>query len=48
MLADREPGREATVAYRAVWNGEVIAEGDQTIRLEGNHSFPRLPCGCGS
>jgi uncharacterized protein (DUF427 family) len=25
---------------RAVWNGRVIAESDQTIRLEGNHYFP--------
>jgi uncharacterized protein (DUF427 family) len=25
---------------RAVWNGRVVAESDQTIRLEGNHYFP--------
>jgi len=25
---------------RAVWNGAVIAESDQTIKLEGNHYFP--------
>ncbi len=26
--------------YKAVWNGEVIAESDQTIVVEGNHYFP--------
>lgn len=25
---------------RAVWNGEVIAESDNTIVVEGNHYFP--------
>jgi uncharacterized protein (DUF427 family) len=25
---------------RAVWNGEVLAESDQTIVVEGNHYFP--------
>ena len=25
---------------RAIWNGVVIAESPQTIRLEGNHYFP--------
>lgn len=25
---------------RAVWNGEVIAESDETIIVEGNHYFP--------
>jgi uncharacterized protein (DUF427 family) len=25
---------------RAVWNGAVLAESDQTVRLEGNHYFP--------
>ena len=25
---------------RAVWNGEVIAESDDTMVVEGNHSFP--------
>lgn len=25
---------------RAVWNGEVIAESDETIVVEGNHYFP--------
>lgn len=26
---------------QAVWNGEVIAESDQTVVVEGNHYFPR-------
>lgn len=26
---------------RAKWNGEVLAESDQTILVEGNHYFPR-------
>nr|NQU92297.1 DUF427 domain-containing protein [Bacteroidota bacterium] len=25
---------------KAIWNGEVIAESDKTIRIEGNHYFP--------
>jgi uncharacterized protein (DUF427 family) len=29
------------MAVRAIWNGEVIAESDTTVLLEGNHYFPR-------
>lgn len=25
---------------KAIWNGKVIAESDQTIVIEGNHYFP--------
>ncbi len=25
---------------RAIWNGVVLAESDQTIMVEGNHYFP--------
>lgn len=25
---------------KAIWNGEVIAESDETIEVEGNHYFP--------
>lgn len=25
---------------RAIWNGTVIAESDQTVMVEGNHYFP--------
>ena len=26
---------------RAIWNGQVLAESDQTVVVEGNHYFPR-------
>ncbi len=26
---------------QAIWNGQVIAESDDTIVVEGNHYFPR-------
>jgi uncharacterized protein (DUF427 family) len=26
---------------QAVWNGEVIADSDHTVVVEGNHYFPR-------
>ena len=26
---------------KAVWNGKVIAESDETVIVEGNHYFPR-------
>jgi uncharacterized protein (DUF427 family) len=26
---------------RAIWNGAVVAESDETIVVEGNHYFPR-------
>ena len=25
---------------KAIWNGEVIAESDETVIVEGNHYFP--------
>jgi len=25
---------------QAIWNGEVIAESDNTVNIEGNHYFP--------
>ena len=25
---------------KAIWNGEVIAESDDTVLIEGNHYFP--------
>jgi uncharacterized protein (DUF427 family) len=28
------------MTVRAVWNGEVIAESDNTVVVEGNHYFP--------
>jgi uncharacterized protein (DUF427 family) len=26
---------------KAVWNGKVLAESDETVIVEGNHYFPR-------
>lgn len=26
---------------KAIWNGVVIAESDNTVQVEGNHYFPR-------
>jgi len=26
--------------FQAVWNGAVLAESDQTVKVEGNHYFP--------
>ena len=26
---------------KAIWNGTVIAESDETVTVEGNHYFPR-------
>jgi len=26
---------------KAIWNGEVIAQSDETVVVEGNHYFPR-------
>ncbi len=25
---------------KAIWNGQILAESDKTIRIEGNHYFP--------
>ncbi|MGP3919817.1 DUF427 domain-containing protein [Nonomuraea sp. 10N515B] len=29
------------MTIRAVWNGVVIAESERTVRVEGNHYFPK-------
>ncbi len=34
-------GRPKEVAVKAIWNGQVIAESDDTVALEGYHYFPR-------
>ena len=26
---------------KAIWNGQIIAESDETVIVEGNHYFPR-------
>jgi uncharacterized protein (DUF427 family) len=33
------PGRNK--GMKAIWNGEVLAESDDTVVVEGNHYFPR-------
>src|SRR5690242_2952816 len=36
------PGaRRRSSSVRAIWNGKVIAESDDTVVVEGNHYFPR-------
>lgn len=32
--------RRLAKMIRAVWNGAVLAEAPETVRLEGNHYFP--------
>jgi len=32
--------RSKTTMARAIWNGKVVAESDQTIEVEGNVYFP--------
>lgn len=36
-------GRRAPYRWgmKAIWNGQVIAESDDTVVVEGNHYFPR-------
>ena len=41
LLQRALPGRPGSGPVRAVWNGAVLAESDETIVLEGNHYFPR-------
>jgi uncharacterized protein (DUF427 family) len=38
-MAARLGAREALMV-KAVWNGETIAESDETVVVEGNHYFP--------
>ena len=35
------PRRCRVGAVKAVWKGQVIAESDDTVVVEGNHYFPR-------
>jgi len=34
------PSRQEQDMVKAVWNGQVIAESDHTVVVEGNHYFP--------
>lgn len=40
-LGAGHPRTKEEFLVQAVWNDEVIAEGDDTVVLEGNHYFPR-------
>ncbi len=40
LLQRVAPGRPSSTTVRAVWNGEVLAESDEVVVLEGNHYFP--------
>jgi uncharacterized protein (DUF427 family) len=31
---------------KAIWNGAVLAESDDTVVVEGNHYFPRTAINC--
>ena len=39
MVAPRDQVRFEPMA-RAIWNGAVLAESDETVVVEGNHYFP--------
>ena len=38
--SEESSGSVAGKVIRAVWNGQTIAESDQTVVVEGNHYFP--------
>src|SRR5579862_4696894 len=38
--SDFSKGRLLEKIMKAVWNGAVIAESDETVVVEGNHYFP--------
>jgi uncharacterized protein (DUF427 family) len=38
-LFSKQPSVEV-IKVQAIWNGQVIAESDKTIVVEGNHYFP--------
>ncbi len=42
MIDDRRNSAESGTGplVRAVWNGQVLAESDRTVVVEGNHYFP--------
>jgi uncharacterized protein (DUF427 family) len=33
--------RRQEISMKAIWNGTVLAESDDTVVVEGNHYFPR-------
>jgi uncharacterized protein (DUF427 family) len=40
-LRRQDPGSANGRRYRASWNGAVLAESADTVRVEGNQYFPR-------
>ena len=31
---------------KAIWNGKVLAESNETVEVEGNHYFPKESIAC--
>jgi uncharacterized protein (DUF427 family) len=40
LRSNRGPEQCRSWAMKAIWNGTVIAESDDTVVVEGNHYFP--------
>ncbi len=40
MWLEAKSGRNGASIVRAIWNGAVLAESDDTVVVEGNHYFP--------
>ncbi len=40
-LRQRVGANGETGPVQAIWNGAVVAESDRTVKVEGNHYFPR-------
>jgi uncharacterized protein (DUF427 family) len=40
VRTDYLEGCESAVTVKAIWNGVVVAESDDTVVVEGNHYFP--------
>jgi uncharacterized protein (DUF427 family) len=41
LTDDETEGTDDDMGMKAIWNGTVIAESDDTVVVEGNHYFPR-------
>jgi uncharacterized protein (DUF427 family) len=39
-MENTDDNEEHSIMAKAVWNGVVLAESDQTVVVEGNHYFP--------
>lgn len=40
IAEDPKPVQDTKDSMKAIWNGAVIAQSDDTVVLEGNHYFP--------